>query len=128
VNPFIQISIRRSTGYTTAPDGSRQPTFTILSGPAQVQDLSQDQLALLPFNTQALRKNIYLNGAWEGVVRADATGGDVFLFDNAEWLVTMVGEQWPGWTKVIVTMQSPRPADPFAGAPPSPSPHQEPSP
>jgi hypothetical protein len=128
VNPFRQVSIRRSTGYTTAADGARSPTFTVLSGLAQVQDLSQDELRLLSdagINIQGNRRNIYINGDWSGIVRADQTGGDVFLFDGAEWLVTMVAEQWPDWCKVIVTMQSPRPANPFTGAPPSVAPHQE---
>jgi hypothetical protein len=131
VNPFIMVTIRRSTGYTTAPDGSRQPTHETLSGPAQVQDLSSDQLSMLSdagFNIQGARKNVYINGSWSGVVRADEAGGDVFLFGGAEWLVTMVSEQWPDWCKVIVTMQSPRPSNPFTGAPPFAAPHQEPTP
>jgi hypothetical protein len=126
VNPFRQVQIRRSTGYATALDGSRTPIFEVLSGPAQIQDLSTDQLSLLTdagFNIQAVRKNIYLNGHWAGVVRADQQGGDVFLFDGAEWLVTNVPEQWPDWTKVIVTMQSPRIVSPITGAPPAPLPH-----
>ena len=111
VNPFITVEILRSTGnYITAPDGSRTPTYETLSGPAQVQDLSSDDLKLLVdagFNIQGARKNVYLDGDWAGVVRADQKGGDVFLFNNREWLVTMVPEAWPDWTKVIVTLQAP---------------------
>lgn len=110
VNPFIDVQIKRSTGYTTAPDGTRTPLYTMLGGPAQVQDLSTDDLNLLReagFNLQGVRKNIYINGSWAGIVRAETKGGDVFLFNGAEWLVTLVSEQWPDWTKVIVTMQIP---------------------
>lgn len=110
VNPFIDVQIKRSTGYTTAPDGTRTPLYTMLGGPAQVQDLSTDDLNLLReagFNLQGVRKNIYINGSWAGIVRAETKGGDVFLFSGAEWLVTLVSEQWPDWTKVIVTMQIP---------------------
>lgn len=112
VNPFTDVTILRSAGYVTDPDGTRVPAYETFTGPAQVQDLSSDDLNLLTeagFAIQGSRKNIYLNGAWAGIVRADKQGGDIFQFDNADWLVTMVTEQWPDWCKVIVTMQSPRP-------------------
>ena len=95
----------------------------MLSGPAQIQSLSSDELRLLTdmgINVQANRQTVFINGAWAGIVRADQTGGDVFLFDGYEWLVTMVSEQWPDWCKVIVTMQSPKIPSPFVAPPPSP--------
>ena len=91
-----------------------------------MQDLASDELRLLSdagINLQGARKNVYINGNWAGIVRADKTGGDIFRFNDADWLVTMVPEQWPDWTKVIVTMQSPRLVSVFSGAPPSPGPH-----
>lgn len=112
VNPFIEVTILRSAGYITDPDGTRVPAYETLTGPAQVQDLSSDDLKMLVdagFNIQGGRKNIYINGSWAGVVRADKQGGDIFQFNNADWLVTMIAEQWPDWCKVIVTLQSPRP-------------------
>ena len=110
VNPFITVTIRRSTGYSTLPDGTRISTYVTLSGPAQVQDLAAEQLRQLEgLNLQGETKNVYINGNWSGAVRADAVGGDVFLFLGAEWLVTLVPESWPDWCKVVVTMQSPRP-------------------
>lgn len=124
VNPFRQVQIRRAApGYTTHPDGSREANYELLSGPAQIQSLSSDELRLLSdmgINVQANRQSIFINGTWSGIVRADETGGDVFLFDGYEWLVTMVAEQWPDWCKVIVTMQSPKLKTPFVAPPPSP--------
>jgi hypothetical protein len=124
VNPFQQIQIRRATnGYTTNPDGSRTPAYELLSGPAQLQDLSSDDLRLLAdagFNIQANRRTVYLNGHWAGIVRADQTGGDIFLIGGYEWLATMVAEQWPDWARVIVTLQSPKTTTPFVTPPPSP--------
>jgi hypothetical protein len=122
VNPFLPIQIMRSIGSITKPDGSRVPNYETLSGIAQVQDLSTGDLQLLAdagINIQATRKSIYLNGSWAGVVRADQVGGDVFRFMDRDWLVTMVPEQWPDWTKVIVTMQSPTVPSPFLLPPPS---------
>ena len=122
VNPFITVEILRSTGSTANPDGSRTPIYEMLSGPAQVQDMSTDDLRLLSdagFNIQGIHKAIYLNGAWAGIVRADATGGDIFRFSGYEWLVTVVPEQWPDWTKVMVTMQTTKQVSPFATPPPA---------
>lgn len=118
INPNTLVTIRRSLGtYTTLPDGTRVPDYVVLSGQAQVQDLSADQLSMIEgLNQQGLHKNIYLNGSWAGVIRADARGGDLFYFDGHEWLITMVSEQWPDWAKVVVTQQSPVPA-PLPGAP-----------
>jgi hypothetical protein len=108
VNPFVTIQIKRNTGYTTNPDGSRVPTYTLLSGPAQVQDLTTGDLQRVEgLNLQTSSKKVYINGNWAGVVRADATGGDIFIYNNTEWLVTQVPESWPDWTCAIVTMQSP---------------------
>jgi len=102
------IEIRRSLGYTTASDGTRTSSYETLSGPAQVQDLSTDDLRLTEgLNLQGIHKVVYLNGSWAGIVRADTKGGDVFILQNTEWLVTNVPESWPDWTKVIVTRQSP---------------------
>lgn len=108
VNPFVQVQVRRSTGYDTQPDGTRVPTYTTLSGPAQVQDLSQDDLKLVEgLDIQGVRRNVYINGNWAGAVRAEARGGDIFMFEGREWLATMIAEQWPDWCKVIVTRQNP---------------------
>jgi len=104
----VTITINRNTGYTTARDGSRTATFTTLGGPAQLQDLSSDDLRLVEgLNLQGNHRVVFLNGAWAGVVRSDRVGGDVFVFEGKRWLVTKVAEQWPDWAKVIVTAQSP---------------------
>jgi hypothetical protein len=99
----------------------------MLSGPAQVQDLTTDDLRLLAdagFNIQGIHKSIYLNGAWAGIIRAEQQGGDVFRFGGYDWLVTMVSEQWPDWSKVVVTMQANKPASPFTTPPPAVSLHR----
>jgi hypothetical protein len=127
INPFMTVEIMRSTGYTTNTDGSRAPTYVTLSGPAQVQDLTTDDLRLLAdagFNIQGIHKSIYLNGGWAGIIRAEQQGGDVFRFSGYDWLVTMVSEQWPDWSKVVVTMQATKPASPFTTPPPAVSLHR----
>jgi hypothetical protein len=111
VNPFVTITMARASGtYTTQPDGTRVPDYVLRSGPAQVQDLSTEQLKLFEgMNISGLKKKIYLNGSWASTVRADARGGDLFYFGGAEWLAVNILEGWPDWSCVLVTMQSPRP-------------------
>lgn len=96
----------------TQPDGTRTPQYVSLSGPAQVQDLSIEDLRQIEgLNISGLKKSVYINGQWSGVVRADQQGGDIFGFDGAQWLAVSVLEGWTraGWSKVLVVMQSPRP-------------------
>lgn len=110
VNPPQAAVLRISTGYTTAPDGDRTPTYAPdQTVQAQIQDLSQrDIFHLEGLNIQGSEKIMYLNGELSGLVRATNKGGDLVILNNGTefWLVTAVLEQWPDWCKVAVTMQN----------------------
>jgi hypothetical protein len=110
VNPFIQITVQRAMGgYVTDADGWRNPAYETFWGPAQVQDLSTHDLKQIEvLNLTGVMKKVYLNGSWAGVVRADQRGGDLFYFNDAEWLATQVLEGWPDWTAVLVVLQANR--------------------
>lgn len=112
INPAMNATIRRSTGYTTAADGTRTPTY---ASPecvkAQVQALQYNDLTQLAgLNIQGEKRAMYLNGNWEGVARPDGRGGDLItLPDSSVWLVVQVLENWAsqdGWVKVAVTRQN----------------------
>jgi hypothetical protein len=111
VNPEIIVTVQRSTGSTTNPDGTRVPTYETIRGVrAQMQALQYNDIAMLDgLNIQGERRSLYLNGNWEGLVRADGKGGDVITFpDGTVWLVAIVLENWAfrdGWVKVAVTRQ-----------------------
>jgi len=106
VNPFISMTITRNTGYTTAADGKRTPTTTTLTASGQWQNLNAKELEHLnALNIQGDLGAIYINGSYDGVVRADGIGGDVFTFNGKNWLVVQVMEQWPDWCKVVVCLQ-----------------------
>lgn len=111
VNPIIDVSIQKSTGYTTSTSGKRVPTYAAaVTAKAQMQALQYNDLMQLDgLNIQGERKAIYLNGDWAGVVRPDGTGGDIITLPNGTvWLVVLVLENWAdtsGWTKVAVTRQ-----------------------
>ncbi len=93
VNPMQTASIAVSAGYTTASDGSRIPTY---HPPVRI-------------HLQGQAKVMYMNGSWQGVVRADGKGGDVItLEDRTVWLVVRVLEDWQderGWVKVLTSRQ-----------------------
>ncbi|WP_429322567.1 hypothetical protein [Paraburkholderia sp. GAS448] len=62
-------------------------------------------------NLQGERRALYLDGNWQGVLRAEVKGGDlVTLPDSSLWLIAHVLENWrmtSGWCKVAVTRQMP---------------------
>lgn len=106
INPFIPAIMLQSTGYTTAADGSRTPTFDEIPVSIQVQALSTDDLRQLDgLNIQGQKNGVYLSGNWNGVVRVGKQGGDLIQFGGQTWLAVTVLENWPDWTKLAVVLQ-----------------------
>jgi hypothetical protein len=113
VNPMVTATYSKSTGYTTAGDGSRVPTYAApIAMSAQIQSLQYNDLQQISgLNINGEKRAIYLNGNWEGVSRPDGKGGDMItLPDGSVWLVVQVLENWAfqdGWVKVAVVRQVP---------------------
>ncbi|MGJ2639729.1 hypothetical protein ACR8HR_22510 [Salmonella enterica subsp. enterica serovar Paratyphi A] len=112
VNPFVPATLRRSTGYTTAPDGSQIPAYSDFAISVQVQALTSPDLRLLDgLNIQGVGRAVYLNGVAMGVVRNVNAGGDLFVFpagllpEGNIWLAAHVLERWPDWSKVALSLQ-----------------------
>ena len=112
VNPMVPIQVRRSTGYSTASDGKRTPTFTSVTIQAQIQPLQANDITFLDsLQIQGMRRKIYVSGDIEGIVRVDKEGGDLAIFpDGSEWKVAVVIEKWPDWCSVAVVLQNPNQA------------------
>lgn len=111
VNPPIQVTIQKSTGYTTSADGTQLPAYQTVIATARCQALTYNDLQQVSgLNTQGRRQALYIDGDWEGLIRADQKGGDVITFpDGSVWLCAMVLEAWSitaGWTKICVTLQN----------------------
>ena len=109
VNPFVPVTVRVSTGYTVAADGSQVPAYAAdQTVSAQVQSLSYNDIQHLDaLNIQGVRSAIYLNGQLSGLVRPENKGGDLVVFgDGTVYLVAVVLENWPDWCKVAVTLQN----------------------
>jgi hypothetical protein len=112
VNPDIVATVNINTGYTQDANYNRTPTFTPKQANIQVQAVTEGDLQKTGgLNLQGVQRSVYLYGHWQGVVRADAKGGDTMKFPEYPcgpvhtWLITHVIESWPDWTKVLVTMQ-----------------------
>nr|WP_321986145.1 hypothetical protein [uncultured Lichenicoccus sp.] len=111
VNPYTLVTIQRSTGNTIAPDGSQVPSY---AAPVTVRAHRQpmattDLMQVQGLNLTGIKCKLYLDGNWDGVIRADQRGGDlVTMPDGSIWLVVMVLENWSeqdGWTSVALTLQ-----------------------
>lgn len=114
VNSDIVGTLRRSSGYTTAPNGTRTPTYADTTGRIQVQALSSTELKHVnDLNIQGVIRKVYLYGDWGGPIRADATGGDLLVFPRvkggptATWKIVTTFETWTdsGWCSVGVVLQ-----------------------
>lgn len=113
VNPFVFVTVLRSTGYTTNPDGSRTPKYATFSAKVQVQSLTYSDLRLLDsLNIQGIRRAVYLTGEVEAIVRAQQEGGDLLVFptgtlpEGDTWLAAQRLEAWPDWSKICITLQN----------------------
>lgn len=111
VNPHTSATLKVSTGYTTAADGSRTPTFTTVTGMAQVQAMTYKDLTQVSgLNINGNAVAVYLYGAFSGVVRNAQKGGDILTIAGGpyagNWLIVQVLEQWPDWCKVATVLQN----------------------
>ena len=108
VNPNVFVTLSQSTGYATNAAGARTATYTTLQALAQVQALSGPELRQVDaLNIQGVKRKIWLNGDWEGVVRAMMKGGDkLTLPDGTTWLFVLIFEHWPDWTSAAIVQQT----------------------
>ncbi|WP_267550375.1 hypothetical protein [Rhizobium rhizogenes] len=111
VNPHVACTMQVSTGYTTNPDGSRNPTSVIMTGTAQVQALTFKDLHQVDgLNQNGAARGIYFYGDIQGVLRTRAKGGDIITLSDGpnvgDWLVVQVLETWPDWCKCACVLQN----------------------
>jgi hypothetical protein len=109
VNEDVTVAYERSNGFAIGQSGKPTPQYLPVEPiRAQFQALTYKDLAQLDgINQNGVRRGVYLYGSADGVVRADAKGGDLITdSENHVWLVTQNLEQWPFWCKVAVTLQN----------------------
>jgi len=113
VNPYIDATLRKSTGYTISENKKQIPTYSTSAGKIQAQELTTDEIKHAnSLNIQGLFRKVWIQGNWAGVIRADQKGGDIFTFPQypgnpaQDWMVFVVYEMWPDWSCVGVVLQS----------------------
>lgn len=118
VNPPISVGVLVNTGNSTAPDGSRAPSFaTLVTVTAQVQELSTKDLQQTEgLNLTGTSRTLYTNGQVNAGMRISLKGGDVIVIPDGTpgiglpgatlWLVVAVPEAWPDWCKAIIVLQN----------------------
>lgn len=110
VNPNQQVQIATGTGSTTALDGTRTPSYSIQSVPAQIQALTSPELRMVDnLNVQGDVRAVYFYGDVTGLLRASQVNGTLVKFaDGSVWMVFVEFEPWgttAGWSKVGVNRQ-----------------------
>lgn len=114
VNPFVSVTLSRSVGYSTNPDGTRVPVYTVIPGlQVQIQALTYGDIQLLNgLNIQGVRRAVYIGHEVEAIVRVGQEGGDLMTFASGTlpegnvWLAAHVLEAWPDWRKIAITLQN----------------------
>lgn len=109
VNPLIPLKVEINLGNVTSSDGRRVPSYACpVYVLGQVQALSAGDLQQLEgLNIQGQQRAIYLNQNVDGLVRVENKGGDLITDPAGHvWLITLVLEYWPDWSKVAVTLQN----------------------
>lgn len=116
VNPFTQLSIQTSAGFTTNPDGKQSPTYNdavTVEGDVQALDAGEIQ-HLDSLNIQGRRMKFYINGNIDGIIRITQQGGDLITIVGGNtapamlgsiWLTAAVLEYWPDWCCVAAVLQ-----------------------
>jgi hypothetical protein len=110
VNPDISATWKSSTGYNTANDGTRTPTFTSSTVVGNLQAVTGEDLKHLDgLNIEGVSRVFYVNQDVQGVVRKFSKGGDLLVIatgpEPGTYLVVAVLETWPDWSKVALRMQ-----------------------
>lgn len=111
VNPFIDVTVKASTGYTTRPGGEQVPLYSSQTYSAQIQALESGELRQIEsLNLQGTFCKIYFYGLVEGIVRDVDRGGDLVIVPSGvytgTWLTKKVFEAWPDWCAIACVLQN----------------------
>lgn len=109
VNGNIEALLKASTGYTTTPDGTQVPQYTVQPKVIQAQNMSVEDLKHLGFiNQQGQFLSVYADGMIPAIRRAMQLGTSIIVMipygevDPTEWQVKAVLESYDDWVKVLI--------------------------
>lgn len=107
INPNVPVILQSSTGFSTSASGKPTPTYAApVTLQGQVQGLRAEELDQLNgMNIEGVVRKLYMSRRLNGVVRAEAKGGDLVTVEGHVWKVVLVFETWPDWSAVMINMQ-----------------------
>ena len=107
VNPEVPANIRRSSGFTTLPNGKQEPSYHPPEAVmVQKQELTMRELQQIDnVVKQGVMCSVYVPGNYYGVTRSTQLGGDLFEIGGQTWKVAQVLEAWPDWCKLALVLQ-----------------------
>ena len=106
VNPYTDVVIQKSAGYTTNSDGKQVPLYTPLIVSVEIQALAIHELKHLEdLNIQGVTRKLYSHGSVNSIIRAAYEGGDLVIWNCQNWKVVHVFESWPDWSAVAIKRQ-----------------------
>lgn len=107
VNPNVPVVLQASTGSTTSASGKVVPTYAApVTLQGNVQGLRAEELDQVNgLNLEGVLRKLYVSRRLNGVVRAEAKGGDLVTVEGHVWKVVLVFEAWPDWSAVMINMQ-----------------------
>jgi len=108
INPMISATLKQGTGYSTADDGTRSPSYaadTTIN--IQLQGMSEAELRQInELNLGGILRKVYAAGALASMDRSTGDGGDLLVINSVVWLVVHVLEQWPDWSSAVIQKQA----------------------
>lgn len=113
VNPDVLCPYYKSSGYSVDSTFAQVPAYTVVNPvPCQIQAMNARDLRHQDLlNIEGIKRKVWMYGNTQGVVRADAKGGDILAFAQVPggtvqyWKVVVVFETWPDWCSVGVVLQ-----------------------
>jgi hypothetical protein len=109
INPMVQATVQKSTGYTTNADGTQVPTYTTLVANVQVQGLVEREFAVLHQvdnqSMNSVNRKMFAFGSINMNIRAIHEGGDILQIGTTYWKVVRIFETWPDWCAVVIRQQ-----------------------
>lgn len=110
INPFQDITIRQSAGYTVDEYGETTPLYSDpITVKADVQPItSEDTKFISNYNESSVYRSFWVNGSVFGLNRPLNKGGDLIVCNGKTYKTISVPEDWSetaGWTRFMGVLQ-----------------------
>lgn len=109
VNGNIMATLKASTGFTIAPDGSQVQSYATQERELQTQSMNVEDLKHIGFtNQQGAFLKVYADGMIPAIHRSMSTGTTIIEmaryggYPKTQWIVKAVLESYDDWVCVLI--------------------------